>query len=286
VTAAPPDTSTAANRGAADELVPGRLYRVGGMVPLDGRVSWMPADVRGYQPSNAYVLAGAGEPLLVDTGLAYHEELVLRQLACIVPPDREVKVFLTRGEMDCVSNLGAISARFGVSELHTGGVTNPFDAFDDVAVMRQRDRRRQVEQKGSGGSSVARTPIIELTPGRRLEIESPMLRLLPTFWGWDEATRTLFTSDVFAHTFVAHADDPAVIDESIEDATTAASAAAGLYAKYEWLPRAQTEAIRAYVEETFARRRPEIVAPTRGCVLKGRAVIERHLAFVLDALGR
>ncbi len=101
---------------AADPLtlVNDRLYRLGGQVELDERVSWVPPGTQGWLPANCYAVVEGDEVLLIDTGLACHEASVLGALDQLVEPGKKVKVFITRSEMDCVSNLGAIASRFGV----------------------------------------------------------------------------------------------------------------------------------------------------------------------------
>lgn len=267
----------------AETLVDERLYVVGGLIPLDGRVSWVPADATGFQPSNAFALVEGEHGLLIETGLAYHEALLLNQLAGPLSRVRDLKVLLTRAEMDVISNLGAIHQRFGVDELVTGGLSNPFDAFDD-ANSEVKPGRRQIDERSKTGDSIIRSPEIELGLDRKVEVFSPVLRFLPTYWGWDGATRTLFTSDSFSHTAIADETSPRVIDENTPDSTTVEAVEAFMFAKFEWLARARTESFRQFLIETFDKRQPEILAPTRGCVLKGRKVVERHLALVLDAL--
>jgi hypothetical protein len=55
-------------------IVPDKLYRVGGCIPMDGRASWAPRSATGYQP-----------------------------------------------------------CEYAIQEVFTGGLRNPFDAFDDAA---------------------------------------------------------------------------------------------------------------------------------------------------------
>jgi hypothetical protein len=117
-----------------------------------------------------------------------------------------------------------------------------------------------------------------------VEVFSPELRFLPTYWGWDTGTRTLFTSDVFCHTVVPEEGSPRVVDASSADTTDVETVRRFLHAKFDWLERAATESFRRFLVETFDERQPEILAPTRGCVLKGKKVVERHLALMLDAL--
>src|ERR1700720_4279644 len=91
---------------AAVEVIPGKLYGLGGRVWLDGRVSWAP-DEQAYQPINCYLLLGE-DPILVDTGLPAHEREVIGQLRSVLPNNRSTAVFLSRAEWDCIGNLGAI----------------------------------------------------------------------------------------------------------------------------------------------------------------------------------
>ncbi|MEZ2388060.1 hypothetical protein AB6813_00690 [bacterium RCC_150] len=262
-----------------------KLAVLGGVIPLDGRVSWVPQGETGFQPSNAYLLREGASNLLVDSGLAVHSEQILDDLAGLVGEGGGVSIFFTRSEMDCVSNLEPIAGRFDIERLFTGGVINPFDAFDDVSRLALRGRRHQIDaQRTAEGDSMARTAEIEIAPGRVLEVESPLLRLLPTFWGWDNETGTLFTSDTFTHGVMDRPDGQRIIDSTVEDTTTVEQVAGHLYAKYEWIPRSTCGPLREWLQEKFDTLDPEIIAPSRGCVLKGRDVVRRHLDFMLDSL--
>lgn len=263
----------------------GKLGVLGGMIPLDEKVSWVPKGSTGFQPSNCYLLTEGQDHLLVDTGLAIHGGQILDDLAERVGEGGTLSMFFTRSEMDCVSNLEPIARRLDIEHLFTGGVINPFDAFDDMIRAALRGRRHQVDKQRTGdGDSLARAAEIQVGAGRILEIEQPLLRLLPTFWGWDKATGTIFTSDTFTHGVATSADGPRVIDSATADDTTVEQVAGHLYAKYEWLPRANCEPLREWLYEKFTSLDPEIIAPSRGSVIKGRGVVKRHLNMMLDAL--
>jgi hypothetical protein len=75
-----------------------------------------------------------------------------------------------------------------------------------------------------------------------------------------------------------------VIDSPAEDHSTLESVSANLFAKYWWLPHATTEPLREWLAAKWADLTPEIVAPSRGCVLRGRKVVQRHLDLMLEAL--
>ncbi|WP_427017535.1 hypothetical protein ACQCSX_02655 [Pseudarthrobacter sp. P1] len=263
-----------------------KVVALGGTYALDGRVSWVPAGAIGYQPSNCYLLLEGSERLLVDSGLAVHSQEIMDDLVELLEEDGRLSMFFTRSEMDCVSNLEPIAGKFDIERLFTGGAINPFDAFDDLSRLALRGRRHQIDQKGEGGDSMSRTPEIEVAPGRLLTVESPLLRLLPTFWGWDASTGTIFTSDTFTHGTMDNPDGPRVIDSLATDTTTAEQVAQHLYAKYEWIPRATTEPLREWLADKFETLAPETIAPSRGCVIQGRAVVRRHLDYMLSALAQ
>jgi flavorubredoxin len=274
-----------------------KLVVLGGLIPLDGRVSWVPAGSTGFQPSNCYLLSERGAAalalgsaagdshLLIDSGVALHAQQILDDLAALIGEGGALSVFFTRAEMDCVSNLEPIARSFDIQRLFTGGVINPFDAFEDLNLMALRGRRHQIDAMRSGeGDSLARAASIDIGPSRVLEIEAPLLRLLMTFWGWDAETGTLFTSDTFTHGTIQRPDDSRIIDSTVEDTTTPEQVAGHLFAKYEWLPRATCEPLREWLAAKFDELDPEIIAPSRGCVLRGRDVVRRHLDYMLTAL--
>lgn len=262
-----------------------QLAVLGGLIPLDGRVSWVPKGATGFQPSNCYLLSEQGSHLLVDSGLAVHAQQIMDDLGLLLGEDGKLSIFFTRSEMDCVSNLEQIAGRFDIVGLHTGGAINPFDAFDDVSRFALRGRRHQIDKERSAtGDSVARSPEINVAGSRSLIIESPLLRLLPTFWGWDAETGTIFTSDTFTHGVMDNPGGSRIIDSLAEDTTTAEQVAAHLYAKYEWIPRANCEPLREWLSGKFDVLQPEVIAPTRGCVIRGRAAVRQHLDYMLAAL--
>src|SRR5258707_15842920 len=102
---------------------------------MDGRVSWAPPEKRGFLPNNCFRLVEDDERLLGDTCLMAFGPTVEAQLNSLLPTGSPISIFLTRAEFDTIGNLGAIGDRYPVTTIHTGGVMNPFDAFDYVAVI-------------------------------------------------------------------------------------------------------------------------------------------------------
>ena len=253
-----------------EEIVPDRLYVLGANIPVAGNVSWVDRTHRGHQRVNCYLLRGDSRLTLIDTGVAALREAVLDQLTSLVPPGTPLSVFLTRSEFECTGNLNAIVDTFNVTSIHTGGGTNPFDAFDVVTSFdRNNEPSREILQRGD-----------DVMIGDGLTVLTPVIRLLRTFWGYEASTKTLFTSDLFSHTVSAGEDGPAVIDSVGTVADGADLMRRNVYAKFPWLARARTATLRRGLAELFESREVEILAPTHGCVLKGRDVVREHVQFI------
>lgn len=259
-------------RAAPVEIVPGRLYAVGGTYPLDGRVSWAPADATGHQPSLGFLLLREDGPLVVDPGLPVVARQVVEGLRALLPPDAAPRVFLTRPQFDCVGNVGAVFEAFPNAILCSDAQSNYFDAFDSLLAL---------SAGGTGRAAMIRPPAAS-----GLEIIVPMLHLLHTLWGYDAETRTLFTSDSFTHAVLDEPGARPVVDSPDGDAAGAGDVEAHLHATHPWLAHARTEAIVADLRTIFAEREIETIAPNRGCALHGEAVVERHLELVCGALAR
>ena len=268
----------------AEALAPG-LHVLGGVIPADTRVSWAPLRPGEFQPINCYLLQVDATTLLIDTGVAAHEAEVTEQLEVLVPPGTAVSIYLTRAELECFSNLGAIAERYPVKQLLTGGVLNPFDAFDGIGAQQYYRNRVQFDEGELRGQPVIRLRAVDI-PGRPLEIVSAKLRLLPAFWLYDPGSGTLFTSDSFGHCTVSSPGASRLLTEGDADDTDFDTVASQLLTKFEWLRRGRTDAVMADLAAIFDRLRPKIVAPTHGRVLVGRRVVDRHLTLVLEVLER
>jgi flavorubredoxin len=260
---------------AADSIADGRIFVAGGFIPTDGATSWLAQDVRGWQPSNSYALLEPGRAVLVDTGVAAFASLVVEQLERVVPEALPVSIFLTRAELDCIGNLAPISDRLNVDGVFAGGNNNPFDAFDAVA-----DR---AAVRVHVGKRTGQLPIV-LSESRSLEVFDAPLRLLATYWVYDEATRTLFTSDSFGHQLVESPDRARIAtdaDECNQDVVES-----HLLAKFGWIAEADTSPVRTALETVFTERVVENVAPTNGCAIVGAAAVAMHYEALQRVLAK
>jgi flavorubredoxin len=262
------------NRSAASAVrLAGETYRLGGFVELDGQVSWAPRLPGRYQPINCYLVDKKEGAVLIDTGLAAHQQIVLRQLNETFDPRRPISLFLTRPELECAGNVGAVHKALTLKEIVAVAV-NPFDAYEE------------------GVEGVVPVRMLPLAIVRSIPIGEPpslcvvptIIRILSTFWVFDQETKTLFSSDWFGHTSVSSPSDSVVISSPANDSTTYQSARAHVLAKYWWLPLATTKAMIGFLEGLFDQHDVERIAPTHGCVLESRPVVRNHRDMMLRLL--
>lgn len=261
------------------ELVAGRLFLLGDSIPLDGRVTWVPPDARGWQPVNTYVLKEGDAYLVIDPGVYAHRATVGDQLQRVVPRGAPVSIFLTRAEPDATGNIGEIASRFPVRRLYAGGGPNPFDAFEAASLMdpARRGERIQMERMPPG----YRVPV---GGERNVEVMRPAIRLLATWWGYDHLTRTLFSSDTFGHTVQAERDGPRVLGPGDGAQDDVATVKEHVLAKFGWLASARTRAVADNLREMFSGRDIERIAPGHGLVIEGSRAVAAHLRALERAL--
>jgi flavorubredoxin len=251
----------------------GDTYRLGGFVELDGQVSWAPRLPGRYQPINCYLVDKPEGAVLIDTGVVAHQQIIMRQLDETFNPRRPISLVLTRPELECAGNVGAVHNALTLKEILAVAV-NPFDAYED------------------GVEGVVPVRMLPLSVVRSIPIGDPpslcvvptIIRILSTFWVFDLETKTLFSSDWFGHTSMSSPNDSVVISSPANDSTTYQSAKAHVLAKYWWLPLATTKPIIGFLERLFDEYDIERIAPTHGCVLESKPVVHNHRDMMLRLL--
>lgn len=272
-----PGTAHAAQFGAeADEIVAGRIYRLGGFISLDGRITWAPAIPGRFTPNNCYTVMEDDRVYLIDTGVAAHRNIIIDQLKSLLPSGKPVTVFLTRSEYMCSGKLAAICNTGCIEELVTTS-RNPFAGSTELVRGLTDNVRRTEPDRGS---------IVPLGSSQSLLIIPPLLRLLGMFWVYDKQSRTMFTSDLFGHVSVASTSEPPIVDDLAEDDTTYETVRKHTLMRYHWLPMATTEPLIAWMEDVFDTYEVEVVVPTSGAVLVGARVVKKHYDLMIELLRR
>lgn len=259
----------------AETLVEGRIFRLGDQVPLDGRLSWAARRPGRVQPISGYVVRRDDRTYLLDTGVAAHRNTVIRQFSDVVPKDRPLTAFLTRADYQCLGNLEALNDIHPLDEL-AFDIRSPFSAFDDVK-RNLKNVKQTLLTPGFGGYK-------PLASSDDLLVFPAMIRILGTNWVYSKSDRVLFTSDWFCHTDLPEGAQSSILDDPARDETTHDSAVEHILCKYYWLPRASTEPLSNWLKRTFDELDIQTIAPTFGCILQGREMVERHYNLAMDML--
>lgn len=271
------------SHGGVTELAGGKVYALHNTFPLDGRVSAYPVSARGHAASNCYLLYEDDGALLLDTGYAAHERSILGQLGSILGPRTPLSIFPLRiNEFMSVGNAMAIAKRFSVTECYS--------PTPDVACWLEFDAAG-AGGKGRGAPALStvllgpsRTYQVGKSGNRPIDVINPPLRLISTRWIYDEATRTLFSSDMFTHVWQDDVSGPWLVEDDDKVTTSAFVRSFLLNTRYWWLEGAEIESLRRGVAGVFSRYDIETIAPGYGAILCGRALVERQFSVLDDVL--
>ena len=266
-------------------LAEGRLYALQNAFELDGRASSYPNSARGFAPANCYLLKQDDGALLLDTGFAAHERAIMDQLAKLLEPDMPLHLFPLRvNEFMSVCNAMPIAERFNVIACYA-----PIPDIDCWLDFNWDGR------DGEGAAPLSIETAV-LNAQQQLQVgtsgERPIaafnapIRLINTSWIYDEATRTLFSSDMFAHHWRDDPDGPWMIAGNDDVASSDWVRSFLLNTRYWWLEGAAIDPLRREVAAVFERYDIETIAPGYGCILQGRDLVEHEFSVLDDVLSR
>jgi hypothetical protein len=107
--------------------------------------------------------------------------------------------------------------------------------------------------------------------------------VLPTFWFYEKTTRTLFSSDCWG--FVPKAVASASPLRTPTDAElSAVRVEKFLSMKFDWLASIDNAPLIADLQAVFANRVVDRICPTSGCIVEGRAAVDRLVDQTFEAL--
>jgi hypothetical protein len=270
--------------GTTTELAPERLFALSHPYELDGRVTSYPADARGFAPMQCYLLKEGDSALLMGTGLTRDQDDVVDEIGSVLG-SAQLSLMPLGFDFTQLCNVRPIADRIGVEFVYQ-------PQFND-APWTWLNLRPEFPVGETDGLRRAKTglmktgePIFVDSDGtRKLDLIVPPIRLLPNHWLYDEATRTLFTVDMFTWVWKPTADGPWVVTEDDEDPTTLETLQHALfYNRYWWLSGADTTRLRRALHDLFDSYEIETIAPEHGCVLHGAAVVQRHYELLDELL--
>jgi hypothetical protein len=264
------------------ELAADTLFALQNPMLLDGRVSSYPARATGYSVSNCYLLRQPDAAWLIDTGFGGHEPALRAQIEQLIGRTLPLSLLPLRlNEFMSIQNIDPFTLYFNVKECFTA---NPDAAFwFDFGAGSDSGQNTLDRLNITTISREETIPIGAL--GRPVVVYQAPIRLIATRWIYDAATKTLFTSDMYTHTWRDRADGPWIIQDGDDDPTDFDHVRSFLLnTRYWWLEGVDTAKLRAGMNKILEAHDIETIAPGYGCILRGRKTVEKHIRLVDDVL--
>jgi flavorubredoxin len=268
--------------GTARELAAGKLYALQNTMRLDGRVSSYPASARGYSVTNCYLLKQPDAAWLIDTGFGGDEASLRAQIESLIPRTLPLSLLPLRlNEFMSIQNIDPFTLCFNVKECFTG---NPDAAFWFDFGAGSDSGQNTLDRLNI--TTISREETIPIgAQGRPVVVYQAPIRLIATRWIYDPATKTLFTSDMWTHTWRETPDGPWIIEDGDDDPTDFDHVRSFLLnTRYWWLEGVDTATLRKGIDKILSKHDIEIIAPGYGCILRGKKTVAKHMQLVDDVL--
>src|SRR6185312_5389527 len=169
---------------------------------------------RGYSVANSYLLTQPDAALLIDTGFGKDEPAIRAQIEGLIAPGSPLSLFPLRlNEFMSINNVATFAGHFNVDQCYT---SNPDAAlWFDFGTDNSRDILDAMKV-----TAVTRADSIKLGDRDRvIDVMQAPIRLIATRWLYDRDIKTLYSSDLFTHTWRERAEGPWIVTEQ-DDTTT------------------------------------------------------------------
>jgi flavorubredoxin len=262
------------------EIAP-EVFAMSNLIVAEERVSWIAHGMEGYEPHHQYLLRRPYVALLIDTGMKVHVENIVAAIRELIG-DRQLIVYTTRSEPDCVGNLAHLVSAFPRLRLVNASVLNPSQLVHLPQGFEARDIPLQRLRYGQTLDSVGFPHV---------HVIEPLVRLLGTSWLYDGINHILFSSDYLDVELMALPEDD-VVRSTTQGQPDVAHVRAGILAKFAWLAHADTDVLTPRWDAYFAKTKPRILAPSHGRIVSGEDVVAlaldnyRRAAFNPEQEGR
>ena len=275
------DSSVLSYSGVTD-LGGGKAYALHNVFELDGRISAYPLSARGFAPSNCYLLCEKDGAILLDTGYGGHRNSLFGQIGSIITPDTPLSIYPLRlNEFMSVGNAAALAREFNVVECFARRPDMDFWLDFDVEEFGPKSEEDQIFPTTVLGNEL--TCCVGSNENRVIHGINAPIRLITTMWIYDEATHTLFSSDMFSHVWGDKPEGPWAVEK--DEVTTSAFVRSFLLnTRYWWLEGVETGPMRKGIADVFESYDIENIAPGYGAILLGRESVERQFSVLDDVL--
>ena len=263
------------------DLGDGKAFALHNILELDGRVSAYPKSTRGYSSINCYLLCENNAAVLLDTGFNGQLEKLSEQISSIITKDTPLSIYpLRQNEFMSVGNIVALANKFNVVESFSNrpNIDFWFD-FELEDFVPKKDKKFATSKLGNELKHYIGDNQSRLIHG----LVAP-IRLISTMWIYDQATKTLFSSDMFSQVSQKTIDGPWISEE--DNLTTPSFVRSFLLnTRYWWVEGVETKPLRDGISEVYNKFDIQTIAPGYGTILKGRKQVE-HQFSVLDEVLR
>lgn len=254
------------------EQIADNILVLSDVVPIDGRVSWLAPEAKGFEPYNEYLVLSDDNALLFETGVAAHGPSLVQSLKEILG-SRRLAVYPSRIELDSIGNLGRILEEIPNTIV---GCANPIEPTR-LAHLRDWTTPRAPFTRFPVGSTLAEIGFPQVT------VIDPAIRTLGTSWLWHKHAEVLFSADFFCNDMLAR-EDQSVIRRSGNALIASEGLRASVLQKFDWLGLASTEKLLPAWDTLFATISPAVLAPVHGRVQFGAKLVAGVLEEYRSAL--
>lgn len=249
-----------------------RIFVLTDVVEIDDRITWHIPGTRGYEPYNEYLIVNDDRAILIDSGIALHGPSIVATLKDLVG-SRELILYSTRIELECLGNHGRIIDEFPRSQVVTANVV-PQAALFHVSGFRSTTVPVTHMQMGDNLAEFG-FPNIQI-------FQAP-LRMLGTSWLWESRSKTLFTTDSF-NIDMFDSPDESVFRRDSNYVPSPEFIRETLLQKFDWLALADMNMIKGDWDRLFQQVMPDTIAPIHGRIQIGHEHCQSVIASFATAL--
>lgn len=271
-------------------LAGGAVNAVGGTVHLDRAPLFMAPGTKGWVPFQNYVVRDGDQCMIIDTGLPLLADTVRDGLDKVVGEGKSCWIFATRREVENLDNLSWVLRRYDVTKFYflIGHMIAPLEV---VTFFDEAEDAMEVSVTEAHIAANEHIPIEwvrkpeDVVLGSRtfVPIRSP-IAILSTYWLYEEATGTLFSSDMWGF-LSAREDGGPQVTTSVEDVTVE-QLEGHIKAKFDLLCGTDTSRVQETLRTIVSERRIERICPSYGLIIEGADAVSKLIEMTIEAVDR
>jgi hypothetical protein len=271
-------------------LAGGAISAIGGAVHLNYAPLFLPPGTKGWMPFQNYVVRDGDQCMIIDTGLPRLADTLRDGLDKVVGQGKSCWVFATRREVETLDNLSWVLRRYDVTKFYflIGHMIAPLEV---VTFFDEAEDAMEISVTEAHIAANEHIPIEwvrkpeDVVLGSRVfvPIRSP-IAILSTYWLYEEATGTLFSSDMWGF-LGAREDGGPLVTTSVDDVTIE-QLEEHIKAKFDLLCGTDTSRVQETLRKIAAERRIERICPSYGLIIEGSDAVGKLIDMTVEAVDR